>query len=295
MSQFLQLGNQNFFYKLYQPRKPNDDGLIKIWEEKLISNGVKIFKSTNVVTFTEKDGLYDVITDRGIISAPKLLICVPPTHFSKMSGSLHTWAKNNSYINDIPVSFHWKDKLSLPSVWGFPKTDWGLAYIVVSDYMNADNNGGTVISTCATIQDAKSKFTNKTVNESDEEEFKLEMFRQLKISFPDIPLPDKDIIHPSVKRENNMWIEDDNAFIGINYVSPKISKNLWYIGTQNGRSYYSFTSMESAVTNAFFALNEIEGLELNITSHWEIIKVVQLCLLLIFCIVIFTIIIKRKF
>lgn len=292
MYQFLQLGNQNFFYKLYQPRKPNDEGLFKIWEERLISNGVKIIKSTNVLSFTKRDDVYDVFTDRGIISGEKLLVCVPPTHFSKMTNSLQNWAKNNSYINDIPVSFHWDNKLSLPPVWGFPKTDWGVAFIVVSDYMNADNNGGTVISTCATFQDSKSRVTGKSVNESDEEEFKIEMFRQLKISFPELPIFDRAIIHPSVKRVDNSWMEDDNAFIGLDYINPKISENLWYIGTQNGRSYYNFTTMESAVTNALFALNDIEGLDLHIEAPWELITVIQLFFLIVIGVIMLLIIVN---
>lgn len=291
MFQFLQLGNQNFFYKLYQPRIPNDEGLFKIWEEKLISNGVEILKSTNAIGFTENEGMYTVVTDRGNITGKRLAVCVPPKHFSKLSNnpSLDSWANNNSYITDIPVSFHWKDKLQLPSVWGFPKTDWGLAFIVVSDYMNADNNNGTVISTCATFQDAVSSVTGKSMNESNEGEFKLEMFRQLKISFPDLPEPDRAIIHPSVKRQDEEWVEDDSAFIGLQYISPNISKNLWYVGTQNGRSYYNFTSMESAVTNALFAVNEMEGVEIKIDAPLELITCVRIAIV---CIIFICIILK---
>ena len=203
-----------------------------------------------------------------------------------MTNTLHNWAKNNSYINDIPVSFHWNYKISLPLVWGFPKTDWGLAFIVVSDYLNADNNGGTVISTCSTFQDVKSNFTGKTVNESNEDEFKTEMFRQLKISFADLPNADRTIINPSVVHVNNKWIEDDSAFMGLDYITPRISKNLWFVGTQNGRSYYKFTSMESAITNALFALNEMEGLNVHIKAPWEIIGFLQICLLILVGVVI---------
>ena len=294
MYQFLQLGNQNFFYKLYQPRNPNDEVLFRLWEDKLVSNGVKILKSTNVSGFEEKDGVYSVFTDKGdVIKADKLAICIPPTHFSAMTNSMQTWATNNSYINDIPVSFHWKTKLSLPKVWGFPKTDWGLAFIVVSDYMNADNNGGTVISTCSTFQDAKSSFTGKTVNESSEEEFKNEMFRQLKISFPTLPNADRAIINPSVRRQDDKWLEDDSAFMGLEYIKPRLSKNLWYVGTQNGRSYYNFTSMESAITNALFAVNEMENANIKIEAPLELIAVLQVVLVSIIGIIMLMIILKK--
>lgn len=286
MYEFLQLGNQNFFYKLYQPRVPNDEGLFKIWEDKLISNGVNILKSTKVTGFTQGGGVVTITTDRETIMVNKIVVCVPPKHFSKLYRNLDTWANNNSYINDIPVSFHWKEKLQLPKIWGFPKTDWGLAFIVVSDYMNADNNDGTVISTCATMQNAKSSVTGKSVDESNEEEFKLEMFRQLKISFPSLPDFQRAIIHPSVTRQGDTWVEDDSAFMGVDYISPRLSENLWYVGTQNGRSYYNFTSMESAVTNALFAINEMEGTNFPIEKPWELIKCIQIGLIIAIVVII---------
>jgi hypothetical protein len=285
MYQFLQLLNQNFFYKLYQPRKPNDEGLFKIWESKLIENGVKILKSTNVIGFNESEHGYNIKTSSGILNSKRLLLCIPPNHFSDIVDGFDNWAKNNSYIIDIPVSFHWNYRLNLPKIWGFPKTEWGVAFIVVSDYMNADNNNGTVISTCATIQDVRSSFTGKTVNQSDEEEFKMEMFRQLKISFPELPDFDIAIIQPSVKRKENNWVEDDSAFIGLEYISPNINGNLWYVGTQNGRSYYNFTSMESAVTNALFALNEMEGVNFSIEAPWELTEFLRLIFIIIIIII----------
>jgi hypothetical protein len=296
MYEFLQLGNQNFFYKLYQPRVPNDEGLFKIWESKLIANGVKILKSTNVTGFTESEGIFTVTTKGQNITCKKLVLCIPPNHFAKMANNsdLNEWAINNSYINDIPVSFHWKDKFSLPKVWGFPKTDWGLAFIVLSDYMNADNNGGTVISTCATFQTVKSSVTGKSVNESNEEEFKQEMFRQLKISFPTLTNFDRAIIHPSVTRQGDKWIEDDSAFMGLDYVPANISENLWYVGTQNGRSYYNFTSMESAVTNALFAINEMEGKDFPIEKPWELIKCIQIGLICIVLVIVLIIVLKSQ-
>lgn len=292
MYQFLQLGNQNFFYNLYQPRKPNDEGLFKIWENKLISNGVNILKNTNVIGFQQQENIFNVTTEQGVLSCSKLVLCIPPNHFSKLMSGFNVWAQENSYINDIPVSFHWNKKLTLPPVWGFPKTDWGLAFIIVSDYMNADNNGGTVISTCATIQDVKSKVTGKTVYESNELELQQEMFRQLNISFPNLPMYDKVIIHPSVTRQGESWIEDDSAFMGLDYIAPKLSENLWYVGTQNGKSYYNFTSMESAVTNALFALTQMEDVNIMIESPKEIITMIRLFLLIIFGTIILLIIVN---
>ncbi len=151
--------------------------------------------------------------------------------------------------------------------------------------MDADNNNGTTISTCSTFQTDKSSVTGKSVYESNEDEFIQEMFRQLKLSFPSLPQYDKAIIHPSVTRNGNMWVEDDSAFIGLEYVPSNISKNLWYVGTQNGHSYYNFTTMESAVTNALFVLNDMEGVNVKIESPLELITVIRILILFILLIV----------
>lgn len=47
--QFMQIINQNFLYNTYQPKKPNDIGLVKIWEDKLKKNDVRIMLNTEVL------------------------------------------------------------------------------------------------------------------------------------------------------------------------------------------------------------------------------------------------------
>lgn len=320
MLEFIQLINQNFFYRLYQPRVPNDKGLFSTWEEVLVKNGVDIMKNTDVKTYeydkhdktnNENGGFYTtILTDGKKLTCKNLFLCIPPTHFTQIAPEyilytysnennidIREWTQFNKYINDIPVSFHWNKLLKLPKVWGFPKTEWGVAFIVLSDYMDADNNfdnkRNTVITTCITIQDKKSNVTGKTMYESNQEELIAEVFRQLKISFPELPNYDKAIIHPTVKYKDNKWVEDDQAYVETYKsqfipASSSVYENHYFVGTQNGRSYYRFTSMESAVTNAMYLLKKIRPdklRKLTIRKPFELIILLRLLILLIVFIV----------
>lgn len=310
MLEFIQLFNQNFFYKLYQPKTPNDVGMFKKWEETLLKNKVTIMKNTDVKCYEYDDGVYTITFNNRMekIDCKNLFLCVPPTHFVKIAPEyilynysqenkidIREWAEFNKYINDIPVSFHWNKKLELPKVWGFPKSDWGVAFIVLSDYMKPNLNDNTVISTCVTIQNAKSSVTGKTMYESNKEELIAEVFRQLKISFPDLPDYDKAILHPTVKYHDNKWIEDDQAYVET-YKSEfipaesSVYENHYFVGTQNGKSYYRFTSMESAVTNALYLLKKIRSKELRtlkIKKPFELLVIFRLLILVAFFIILY--------
>jgi len=173
------------------------------------------------------------------------------------------WSTDTNYLEYIPIIFHWDKKLNLEKVWGFPSTSWGVGFIVLSDYMEFnDPRSKTVISTIIT-KHAKSDFTKKTPNEtSDKNELMREVFRQLKTSFDrksfSLPQPSFSLISENYyDKEKEKWIPIDTAFIvnanttdTIPYKSSTIN-NLFNCGTQNGNSIYSFTSAESAVSNAF--------------------------------------------
>lgn len=298
--QFLQLLNQNFFEKLYQPKAPNDQHLFFLWEKKLLELGVTILKDTKVLTIGEKI----IYTDKGQYTSEKILVCVPPKPFFSLLTqspnlvspssfeSVKSLSKNNTYIIDIPITFHWKEKLHLPKVWGFPRDDWAVAFIILSDYMKPEENYSTVISTCITRVNSKSSKTGKTAIDCSEQEMKDEVFRQLKISFPNLPTYDRAFLHQTT------FSEEDTAFVETakgNFIDMKLTENVYYIGTQNGNSFYSFTSMESAVTNALFALRKLESkLEhVRIRRKFSLIEVLRL-LLFIIILVILLIMIKRN-
>lgn len=126
--EFFQVFNQNFFYQTYQPKYPNDIGLIKIWMDHIIAtNNVTIHYNINITEIIEKE--YISITDgNNIFIGEKYIFAIPPKPFvsilensinNNMFGNITTlksWSNKSSYIDYIPIIFHWKEKLILPKV-----------------------------------------------------------------------------------------------------------------------------------------------------------------------------------
>jgi len=290
--QFLQLVNNQVLYKLYQPKLPNDVGLFKIIELKLKeTNFVTILLNSEVVSLTSgsnKNVISSIIIKDNLTSqtntyiGTNYILAIPPKPLHKILLNSSTienafgtneyiskWSQDNSYFDYIPITLHWKEKIKLEKIWGFPASDWGLAFIILSNYMKFDQltDYKTVISTCITFTDRKSSVTNKTADESTKEEIDKEVLRQLRESYPDIPNPDRMITSPQVYYDNiqKKWINIDTAFVTtINskqYLPFKSEKyfNLYNCGAQNGMSNYHFTSMETAVVNALNLFNELVG------------------------------------
>jgi len=284
LNKFFQLVNQQILHTIYQPKLPNDIGLFKLWKKHLKKNDVKILLNSTVIQLNGKTDNIDFIKvynnkNQEIynIFANKFIMCIPPKHllkillanniYSNSFGNIHSfsnWVFQSSYTNYIPIIFHWENDIKIKNVWGFPKTEWGIAFIVLSKYMNFfDNRSKLVISTCVTMPNSISTFNNKTANQCNENELKEEVLRQLRISFSELPEPSYIIINPNVKKINNKWIEPDTAFIqtydNIFLKSESdITKNLYQVGTQNGNSKYNFTTIETAVTNSIVFANKIE-------------------------------------
>jgi len=289
--QFMQLLNQQALYKLYQPNLPNDRGLLKLWEEKLReTNNINILLNHDVLIIDKPEKnlinsitvLNKVTNEKIKFIGKKFIITVPPKPLYSLLfkspgiqnafgdiNELKTWTTQNSYFDYLPITMHWKQILDLPKIQGFPSTDWGVAFIVLSNYMKFNDkieleNSRTVISTCITFPERKSSVTNKTAHESTLKEIYPEVLRQLKISYPNLPDPAHMILSPQVYKDNktNKWVNIDTAYVltDANKSLPfysKLFKNLYNCGTHNGYSNYHFTSMESAVSNA-------KGLAINL-------------------------------
>lgn len=326
LNKFFQLVNQQFLHTIYQPRVPNDHGLLKSWKQKLLKNNVKILTDTSVIQLNgtvdnihsikvynnKTNNIYDIL-------ANKFVMCIPPKPllklllsnniYSNSFGDIHSftnWVYKSTYTNYIPIAFHWSENITLKNVWGFPKTEWGIAFIVLSNYMKFFNKySKLVISTCVTKPDSISSFINKTANQCDENELKQEVLRQLRISFPELSEPSFIIINPNVKKINDKWIEPDTAFIQTydnTFLKSEshITKNLYQVGTQNGNSKYNFTTMESAVTNSIVFANKIEPETSKIitkTNSIELNNIIRIIILLIILLILLKIIkiINRKY
>jgi len=291
LNEFLQLFNQQAPYTLYQPKLPNDTSLFRLWKSYLEKNNVDFLLETTVEklqinTYEEGTTIRSVnckyqgtlpsndviVKGKDIeILGDKFIIATPPTNLVKILENSHNeeiqnsfgdfeklkvWSRDTDYIDYISVMFHWDTKLDLEKIYGFPKTEWGVAFVVLSDYIQfAESQSKTVISTSITISNIPSSKINKTANQCDKSELIAEVLDQLRISFPFLPTPTVSIISPELSWGNGKWDSLDTAFIAssnqpdLDFSSKTIS-NLFNLGTQNGQNIYKFTSMESAVTNA---------------------------------------------
>lgn len=275
LNEFLQLFNQQFFYKIYQPTIPNDIGLFKIWKEYLLSKNVDFILSSEVTELILNDSenfIKSIRVNDKLIYGKKFIIATPPLSIVSLLEKsnkviqnafgdfniLKKWAYQTAYIDYISVTFHWDTSLILPKIYGFPKTEWGVAYIVLSDYMKfTESNSKTVISTAITITHVTSSRIKKLPDQCSKDELIDEILYQLKLSFPDLPKPSASLMSPGVKYDQSIskWKSYDTAFIAsstfnnIPFNSNNIT-NLYNLGTHNGHSLYKFTSLESAVTNS---------------------------------------------
>jgi hypothetical protein len=270
--EFLQLFNQHFFYKIYQPTQPNDTGLFNIWKQRLIRRGVDFKFNTKITSIQLKDNLIDNIKTENDekISGDCFVIATPPSNLVELLDSnktiqqsfgdfntLKKWANDTRYIEYISATFHWDVELNLSKIWGFPKTEWGVAFVVLSDYIKFQEPcSKTVISLAVTIHDVKSSRLNKLPDDCTESELLEEMMYQLKASFPNIPNPTFSLMSPGVYFDKGVgkWISTDTAFITTTQQpflksQSNIFKNFYTLGVHNGHHKYPFTSLEAAVSN----------------------------------------------
>jgi len=288
LHQFLQLINQQSIYKLYQPNRPNDQGLFAFWRSRLEQCGVQFLMSTKVRTVAlDPSNKYvtgvSIFGDDNQINAKSVILAIPPVEIYKILltsgipnafGFDEAWTTNTNYIPYQNIVFHWDTDVlkDIQRVWGFPKSNWGVAHIVLSDYFSPQT-GKTIISTCTTIPE------NYDLTKLSQQDFIDEVFNQLKLSYPNLPQYTNTVVNAEV----------DTAYIaaaGTATISHRGSiQGLYNIGTHNGNSYYSFTSMESAVGNAIHFVSEVEHRDCDYLSEppttlWQIIILfVLICIL----------------
>jgi len=294
LHEFLQLFNQQFFYSLYQPKYPNDVGLFKIWREFLEKRNVDFYLGSDIkhININNDEIVSITLNPLETVYGKHYVMAIPPKNLLEMVdkfkiqhswGNLREYALETAYIDYIPVAFHWNTALNLNKIYGFPKSSWGIAFIVLTDYMSFNEpESKTVITTAVTINDKKSPNNKKTANECEPNELIDEIFLQLKEAYPDLPMPTKSIISPGVYYDIHLkkWISKDTAFIltsnkgFLPFENNKI-KNMYNLGTHNGKSFYKFTSMESSVSNAVMLSKKIYP-ELNDKRYIKLTRTTSL-------------------
>ena len=140
----------------------NVDILLNTKVNKLNTDGTKI---VSIETITLGNSNPTLINSNNFILAvsPKDIIKLTKNLINQVFGpNTELIASSSSYNNNIPIIFHWDTKINLEKVWGFPKSNWGIAFIILSDYMDfSDHRSKTVISTCITLPNSLSNVLNK--------------------------------------------------------------------------------------------------------------------------------------
>jgi protoporphyrinogen oxidase len=258
LKKFIALINEQYFHQLYQPSKTTDTGLFKEIRDKLQQLNVNMQLNKRVVAINSDNSI--LLNDKSTISADKIIFSIAPIalrnilkeskNFKDVFGpfdKINDFAEKTEYADYIGITYHWKNKLDLPKRNGFPISKWGLGYVVTSDYAkNVEEGYKTVISTALTITNEIKDVTKDVIIK--------EAFLQLKESYPDIPEYDYAVMNPKVyyNKTEGIWEDIDSGFVQVNKsdVLPFGDKVFYTLGTHNGYSKYSFTSMESAVSNA---------------------------------------------
>jgi len=308
--QFLQLLNQQLLYKLYQPKKPNDHGLIGLWSEKLYDTGnVRIVLEEEVIKLNKKDNkIESVKTNKGLYYGDNIILTIPPKPLYELIESsnifdaltinkneLKQWTLENSYFDYVCITYHYNYIVDFPKLWGFSQGPWDIVFIILSNYMDLDTDlkSKTLISIAITKTNTKNEY-GKTADDCLEDE----LLKYVKEQLPFFPTPNKVILSPNMKHINGKWSNEDTAFVittANKYLNYKTNiNNLYTVGIHNGHSDYKFTSIESSVQNAvYFIKNEMPNLKCNI-KNTHITNIRELILIILFVIILFIIVYKYK-
>lgn len=272
LSSFLQIANQEWLNKIYQPVQPNDVGVFKKWTDFLINRGVLIKYNEEVVAI---DPIAETVTTKPnqTYRYKRLVLSINPYAIVHLDDKLFPnismkYASDTRYNTYLSFSFEWPLSVQLPDLQGFEKTPWGVAFIDMTRYFK--NYPTNLLSLSITRLDEPSPVLGLSANEiSDPEMIFSEAWRQIKTSFPGVPDPPIRVLYPGVKYRGKApdggWVSTGGSFIdtaqnGHKYIPFKSPRypNIYNLGVQNGYHSYAFTALESAITNSMACARELE-------------------------------------
>ena len=274
LNSFLNSTIQMFLYSIYTPRKPNDEGLFLYWRRFLEQKKVKFQLNADVKEIISKDDKIEaiILNNGNKIVGDKFIFAIPPANFLSINGLKEAFNLKDDYIQKteyseyISISFHWDFKLDLEEHIKISniKTEWYLITAnMSSDFMNfKEPKSKTVISCAIVLTDVKGRYTNKTANECNEEELIKEVYEQLRLIYKNIPKPTIYFINNYYNNDLRKWEGNETAYLKVpkyDYIDFKSKKykNLYCLGTHNGKHKNSFTSLESAISNSIKLSNII--------------------------------------
>jgi hypothetical protein len=315
--------------KIYQPKAPLDVVLFSTWKKFLSNRGVDFMLGFRITDYDFQNNNVETITlsNTEKIRCGKLVFAVPPVSLMNIIkyedglrnafgnfNDFERWVDNTKYIDYISITYHFKGKLGLPIINGLTfDTDWGIVLINLSDYMDSvegvdgatdaadDAEGGysTVLSTAISICDKNSKATYKKANECSADELIKEVHRQIKESIlHDLSSDYKALVNPNNYYDTykNKWACRDNAYFNTyneKYIPFYSSiNNVYNLGTHNGKSYISYTTIESAVSNAMYLAGELYP---EVSSKYTVYRGITLKNVLMFIILILFVVLYYYF
>lgn len=315
VKKFVQLINQQSLHTILQPKLPTDQGFIKLWRDKLVEQGVVFKTQTQVVRLNSQldeissctcknqaNQEFDILGKNWILAIPprNLLELLQSSQIPRAFGDhLVEFSKLTDYNDTISVVFHWNHNVDVPRIYGFPTSDWKIAFIILTDYMDFNESRSKfVVSTVITDVDAISSSTKLTARQSNPQQLINEITRQISSVIPAPPATNI-IISPQNQYVAGKWQHHTTAYINvpntpyIPFSSMKF-KNLSSLGTHNGASKYAFTSFESAVSNSVALASH-----LKISHPFKIKQATTLkhviCVVVIIIIIIIITIYQHKF
>jgi protoporphyrinogen oxidase len=261
--------------KILQPKRPLDVSLFNKWKDYLEKRNVEFLLGSEISEYhydnTTNNIDYIMINNKKYY-CDKLIFAIPPSNISKILqktsdnklknafgdfNQFREWCEKTEYNEYIAITYHFKDDLKLPKKHGMTfDTEWDIVCINLSEYMeNIESKYRYVISVSITNVDKRSSYINKTANECTKEELEKETYRQIKASlYHNLPDDYTAIMNPNNYYNNKKWNSSDEAYfntVNTKYIPSKSVSinNLYNVGTHNGNSYITYTTMESAVSN----------------------------------------------
>ena len=332
LNKILKATDSSPMLKIYQPKAPLDVVLFSTWKKFLSNRGVDFMLGFRITDYDFQNNNVETITlsNTEKIRCGKLVFAVPPVSLMNIIkyedglrnafgnfNDFERWVDNTKYIDYISITYHFKGKLGLPIINGLTfDTDWGIVLINLSDYMDSVDNidaaadaadaasaaegvYSTVLSTAISICDKNSKATYKKANECSADELIKEVHRQIKESiFHDLPSDYKALVNPNNYYDTykNKWACRDNAYFNTyneKYIPFYSSiNNVYNLGTHNGKSYMSYTTIESAVSNAMYLAGELYP---EVSSKYTVYRGITLKNVLMFIILILFVVLYYYF
>ncbi|NBO50069.1 MAG: hypothetical protein EBU80_10175, partial [Chitinophagia bacterium] len=168
-------------------------------------------------------------------------------------------------LESITLTLHWDYELNLENDLNVfnTKTEWFLIADNMTEIMKfKERKSKTVISCAIVLTDVKGRYIDKTANECSEEELFEEVYQQLRLIYKNIPRPTLIFNNNYFDTKKKQWHANECAFVKIpnydylDFNSNKV-KNIYSLGTHNGKQKNSFTSLESAISNSIKLSNII--------------------------------------